>query len=215
MLTFVDKLSQSQIQQFKTFWIDNQNRTYVNWEINGQVLDRRLLISPKDALWSTVEKIVRSHIPNPKNIWCALQRQNFAHQIHIDDFGSDTPGYRYTFVFSLDTMPKFKTFVWKERCWDNSALHNFVSQWGHTRLSTEKKSNISASQDLEHTYDENQNDYLCDYLELDGVYSYKAGDGVLFHADQLHCTSNWIKYPEIPHRDLLQIHVGTDHYLDI
>jgi hypothetical protein len=98
--------------------------------------------------------------------------------------------------------------VWKEKCWDNDALHAYVTEWGKLRRLKKKLSNISETEDLEHTYDENQESYMADYLTLDGTYSYKAGNGVLFDATQLHCTSNWKKYEEFPHRELLQIHVG-------
>ena len=55
--------------------------------------------------------------------------------------------------------------------------------------------------------DENQNDYMCDYLTLDGIYTYKKGSGCLFDARQFHCTSNWPKYKKFKNRELLQIHV--------
>ena len=59
------------------------------------------------------------------------------------------------------------------------------------------------------TYDENQNDYMCDYLTLDGIYTYKAGNGCLFNARQMHCTNNWTKYKKFKYRELLQIHLGV------
>ena len=215
MLTCPNVLSELEISQFKNYWNNNQDKTYINWKVDDKVLDKRLVISKQNPLYTIIEKIVHKYIPNENKIWAALQRQSFAHQIHIDDYGSDAPAYRYTFVFSLDTNPKFKTFVWKERMWNNEALGKFLTRWGETKQLLAKKSNLSFTEDLEHTFDENQNDYLCDYLELDAIYTYEAGSGVLFHADQLHCTSNWIKYSEITHRDLLQIHVITDQYLDI
>jgi hypothetical protein len=97
--------------------------------------------------------------------------------------------------------------VWKEKSWDNAELHIFVNQWGKLRKLKKKVSNISEVEDLEHTYDKNQESYMADYLNLDGIYSYKAGTAVLFDATQLHCTSNWKKYNEFPYRELLQIHI--------
>jgi hypothetical protein len=105
----------------------------------------------------------------------------------------------------LDTVPEFKTIVWKETAASNAKLHEYIANWGQHR--TEKISDISQTEDLEHTYDENQNDYMCDYLTLDGIYTYKEGSGCLFDARQFHCTSNWPKYKKFKNRELLQIHV--------
>jgi hypothetical protein len=160
---------------------------------------------------SIIKRIVGKYFKNINTIWGAYQRQNFAHQIHIDDYGAKEgiKGYIYTFIFSLNTEPRFKTIVWKEECFSNKQLHEYVEQWGKEHRILKKKSNISETHDLEHTYDTNQQEYMCDYLDLDGVYTYEAGSGVLFSAKQFHCTSNWPKYPDIPYRDLLQIHVAS------
>ena len=76
-------------------------------------------------------------------------------------------------------------------------------------------SNISEIEDLEHTYDANQEAYMADYLTLDKIYTYQTGTACLFDATQLHCTSNWIKYNKFPHRELLQIHVTTSEPVDL
>ena len=108
---------------------------------------------------------------------------------------------------ALDTVPEFRTIVWKEKCCDNEELHRYVAKWGEERDHWPRVSNISAVEDLEHTFDKNQGDYLADYLELDGVFSYEQGSTALFETVQLHCTSNWCKYPQHNLRELLQIHV--------
>ena len=150
---------------------------------------------------------------NPINIWTAYQRQSFAHQIHIDDYGMEKNYPCYTMVFSMDTVPEFKTIVWKETAVNNQALQEHIQKWGEHR--TKKLSNISELEDLEHTYDKNQNDYFADYLQLDGIYTYKSGNGVLFNARQYHCTSNWLKYPEFEYRELLQVHIMCEEPVDI
>lgn len=199
--------NQEQLQIFKNYWANNQTKTYVNWELDGEVLDRRLILNESGPEFSLVKEVVLKDFTNPIQIWSAYQRQNFCHHIHIDDYGDDTPFFRYTYVFSLDTVPEFNTIVWKEAAHNNDALKEHVGEWGKQRLLLSKKSNISETQDLEHTYDENQEDYFCDYLTLDGIYNYKAGCGVLFGATQYHCTSNWRKYPQFNYRELLQVHV--------
>jgi hypothetical protein len=74
-----------------------------------------------------------------------------------------------------------------------------------------KKSNVSQQITLDHTpfnY-KKENDYLVDYLELDGILKYKIGDYVLFDTNQLHCSSNFKVYEEYEYKDLVQIHIGT------
>jgi hypothetical protein len=97
--------------------------------------------------------------------------------------------------------------VWKEIVKSNADLANYVKLWNLKRHKLTKVSTIRNEQDLEHTYDENAQDYLCDYLNLDGIFEYQAGSGVLFNGRQLHCTSNWLKYKKFKSRELLQIHV--------
>jgi hypothetical protein len=127
----------------------------------------------------------------------------------FDDYGiekyPDIP--MYTYIFALDTVPEFKTIVWKEIVKSNADIPNYLKLWNLKRHKLPKTSSISADQDLEHTYDENAQAYLCDYLNLDGIFEYQAGSGVLFNGRQLHCTSNWLKYKKFKSRELLQIHV--------
>jgi hypothetical protein len=210
MIICQNELSNLDIEKFKLYWNQNQDSVYTNWVQDNEILDRRLIIDDKSPEIEIVYKICSKYFSKIEKVWCAYQRQNFAHQIHIDDYGTDSEGFVYTFVFSLDTQPKFKTIVWKEKCFSNQKLHELVQLWGQDRTNLPKKTNISEIEDLEHTFDQNQNDYMCDYLELDGVYAYQAGSGVLFSAKQLHCTNNWTKYKDIHYRDLLQIHVISE-----
>jgi hypothetical protein len=215
MITCQNELTENEVQFFKDYWNNNQDSVCVNGEQDGKILDRRLTISDKSAGYKIIERIVNKYFPTVDEFWSGYQRQNFAHNIHIDDYGIDQEKFVYTFVFSLHTEPRFKTYIWQEKCHSNQALHDFVANWGTNKKHCIKKTNISQQEDLEHTYDQNQEEYMCDYLEVDGIYSYQSGSGALFSAKQLHCTSNWTKYQDIPYRDLLQIHVVTSCELDI
>jgi hypothetical protein len=161
------------------------------------------------VLWKMVTDIVSQDFSETVAIWSALQSQRFAHNIHVDDYGlEDYPDIpMYTYIFALDTVPEFKTIVWKEIVKSNADIPNYLKLWNLKRHKLPKTSSISADQDLEHTYDENAQDYLCNYLNLDGIFEYQAGSGVLFNGRQLHCTSNWLKYKKFKSRELLQIHV--------
>lgn len=210
MLKFLNNtLSQVQIDLFKQYWNNNLDQRFVNWKVDDEILDHRMLVEPDPVLWQIINNIVSEDFSDVVEVWSALQSQRFAHQIHVDDYGvekyPDVP--MYTYIFALDTIPEFKTIVWKEIVKSNADIPNYLKLWNLRRHKTPKVSNISQEQDLEHTYDENAQDYLCDFLTLDGIFAYQAGAGVLFNGRQLHCTSNWLKYKKFNSRELLQIHV--------
>lgn len=208
MLLLQNVITQSEIDTFKKYFLDNFERNYVNWVQDGQIIDHRLIIRENSPEFDIIRRIASLNFPNPHKVWSAYQRQSQPHQIHIDDYESTNKGMqRYTYILAMDTVPEFKAIVWKEKCWDNEELHKFVTDWGRMRRFKKKISNISQIEDLEHTFDSNQQDYMCDYLELDGIYTYQTGTACLFDATQLHCTSNWLKYKKFPYRELLQIHV--------
>jgi hypothetical protein len=210
MLILDQIISQEEIDSFKDFFQDNQDKKYVNYQVDDQIIDHRLTIPPTSPLFNIVKRIVATNFSNPIDIWSAFQRQRFPHGIHIDDYESDQNYFRYTYIIAMDSVPEFKAIIWKEKCQDNTELHAFVEQWGKLRKFKKKISNISKTEDLEHTLDVNQNSFLADYLTPDGIYEYRAGTACLFDATQLHCTSNWVKYNKFPYRELLQIHVLSE-----
>jgi hypothetical protein len=213
MLLLDNVISAEEITQFKQYFINNFDKKYVNWAHNDdEIIDHRLTIDKNSKLFEIIGNIVSINFDtdNVLDYWSAYQRQSSPHNIHIDDYMSDQEsGHRYTYILGMDTVPEFKAIVWKEKCHDNAQLHEFVANWGKLRQFKKKTSLISQAQDLEHTFDSNQQDYMADYLELDGIYQYQAGTACLFDATQLHCTSNWVKYQKFPYRELLQIHVLT------
>ena len=212
MKIFKNLLTQEQVQYFKDYWTNNPNQIYVNWTDGDQLIDKRLPLRDGPA-YDQIDQIVRKEFPDYKNMWAGLQEQSFPHNIHIDDYfaNNENSGNRiWTYIFSLDTVPEFKTIVWEETAFDNAELHRWIENWGATKQIENKKTNISQTEDLEHTFDQNQNDYMSDYLTLSGVFTYSAGDATVFDAKQFHCTSNWTKYPQHKARRLLQVHVITD-----
>ena len=208
MKTFNNLITAEQIAKLKEFWTTNAPRVYVNWEAGEDVIDHRLPVLPSDPEWAMIEAIVRAEHPTATDIWSALQKQSRAHNIHIDDFSKRTPHQTYTYVIALDTIPEFKTIVWQEEAHDNDTMiEKYFMSWDPDNAAP--VSNISTTEDLEHTLDPNRNLYLADYLNLDGIFTYQAGSAVLFKATQLHCTSNWNKYPQYKMRELLQIHYAV------
>lgn len=206
-------ISDTECETFKEFWRrEEADRAYVNWEENGVVLDRRLQVLHTDAEWEIIMRIVNENFATTEQVWAAYQMQNFAHNIHIDDYGKDQPLPTYTIVISVLTEPKFKTIVWKEVGANNQELQQTILDfYQDTDTQRTRITNISETEDLDHTPPRQPGMQFVDYLNLDGVFSYKKGDAVLFNARQYHCTSNWTKYPEFTGREFLQIHVvSTD-----
>ena len=215
MLILDQIITDQEISAFKQYFKTNFDKKYVNWQIDDQIVDHRLDIHRNSPEFKVIQRIASTNFKNPDKVWAAYQRQTTPHQIHIDDYGSENNGmFRYTYIIAMDSVPEFKAIVWKENCWDNNALHTFVEQWGKMRKFKKKISNISETEDLEHTLDENQQSYMADYLTLDGIYTYQTGTACLFDATQLHCTSNWKKYNKFPYRELLQIHVLSSTKID-
>lgn len=215
MIHLDNVISNEEIAVFKQNFLDNFDKKYVNWSMEQDVIDYRYSIEKTSPQFKIVQRIVGKNFARPIKIWAAYQRQSLPHNIHIDDYESEKTDYfRYTYILAMDTVPEFKAIIWKETCWDNNKLHEFVEHWGRTRRFKKPVSDISATQDLEHTYDANQQDYMADYLTLDGIYTYRTGTACLFNATQLHCTSNWVKYNKFDYRELLQIHVLSDTPLE-
>jgi len=206
-------LSSEQISILTDYWDNNSDLRSVNWEIDGKVLDYRLKVLRDPGIKDMLEKIISKDFTNVVHIYAALQQQKFAHQIHIDDYDvKEYPGVPvYTYIFALDTVPEFKTIVWKETFESNSELHEYLKSNYKTLMSL-KSSNISETEDLEHTYEDSPY-RLCDHLTLDGIFQYQAGDGVLFNARQLHTTSNWLKYQKFNSRRLLQLHIASQNLI--
>jgi len=215
MMVLDQVCSQDEVNMFKQYFREHYQNKYLNWAVAGETIDHRLLIDELSPEFQIILRIVRANFDNPTRVWSAYQRQTRPHKIHIDDYGSDRPGlFRYTYILGMEDVSEFKVIIWKETCHDNQKLHEFVEKWGRTKKFQKKKNRLSEEQDLEHTYDSNQQDYISDYLTLDGIYTYKTGGACLFDATQLHCTSNWVKYQRWPYRELLQIHVLTEQSLD-
>ena len=205
-MKIIDNLvNTDEIATLKEFWNTKADRVYVNWEAGEDVIDHRLQILQGDPEWDIIKRIVLADCPTATDIWSALQRQNRAHNIHIDDYSKQTPYPTWTYVIALDTIPEFKTYVWKEKSGSNDEMiEEYFKNWDFDTAI--KISNLSETEDLEHTVDTHCGKYLADYLNLDGIYTYETGRGCLFETIQLHCTSNWNKYPQYKMRELLQIH---------
>jgi len=207
-------LSDNEIDLLRKYWDKNVDKVYINGtRENGEVQDYRLDIYRLDPEFEIITKIIKKDFeeylhPNgqPKEnafFWAALQRAHLPHLLHIDDcFVDSRPAY--TYIISFDTYDKHRTLAWKRICLNgNKELYEVLEDWQKNKDTMPKLSKLN---DIEHTPD-NDGDFMLDYFEFDGQYSYVQGSGCLFNARQMHCTSNWKKYNEYEYRELLQIHV--------
>ena len=122
-------VSPDEIAQLRSFWDIHADRVYLNWADEDGVVDHRLPIKDTDPEWAIIKRIVGEDFPKHGRVWSALQRQSRAHNIHIDDYSKENKDPTWTYVIALDTVPEFRTIVWKEKCADNEALIKFIQEW--------------------------------------------------------------------------------------
>ena len=209
-----NELSDSDIQVLRNYWNDNNQYAYVNGRPQGMHpdvgryphIDQRLLIKPDTEAYKILEQIVEKYFPKGTIFWANYQRQICPHDLHVDEYGRGRQEQTWTMIFALDTEPRFKVYVFEE-LFDSCAD---IEPWFEQRVKQAPVSDFSTREDTEHNLDP----YLrganrCDYLTLDGIWSYKAGSGVMFDTNQIHTTSYWVKYPDLVTRDLVQLHIGV------
>jgi len=214
MQIFENLLSDDDINTLKEYWEKNHHHSYKNvfptpdhpYKDRAAFIDQRLLIVEGTSSWQILRNIVDKIDQSSPPIWCNYQRQSMCHRIHVDEYGKDRgPDQQtYTIILALETQPKFKTIVFKETANDGNEVVEVIK---NLPFAEPRKNNSSVEHDMDHM--SNGSNYNCaDWLTLDGVFSYQKGSGVMFDTNQLHSTSNWCKYPEFTHRDLVQIHFG-------
>jgi hypothetical protein len=201
-------LTSEEIQIFKNYWNEHNSQSYINAfatvnhpsKERADHIDRRLLIVPDSEPYNILKRLVEQYFPVDTYFWANYQRQSMGHQLHVDEYGKNRQEPTWTIILALDTEPKFKAIIFKDLCNSCDEMYQMLFD---RQKNSQKVSNITKVEDLEHNIPE-----LCDYMELDGIFEYKAGCGVLFDTNQVHCSSHWTKYPEFKYRDLVQLHIG-------
>lgn len=225
MLIIPDILSADEVLIMKQHWAEHHEQAYINWiQDDGSLVDHRLLIyhTPHftTQLSGIIDRLIDQTFDTTKIVsrWAAIQRQTNPHGAHVDDFGleqqqADSTLRMYTYIIALDTVPEFKAIVWKERAASNDEMIRMLPTFAR------RTSDLSDREDLEHVCRVWADDLpdgisLGDALALDGIFQYRSGWACLFDGKQIHTTSNWRKYGQHTHRDLLQIHVLTHEQRD-
>jgi hypothetical protein len=128
----------------------------------------------------------------------------------VDPFGTDAKNKKYTMVIPILTDERLNTILFKNKFNSNEYWTEAFDDWFTTKRenSNLKLNNLSIIEDFEHTKDEKSEDYIVDYLDIDGIFKYIRSDIVIFECQQVHCASNWLKYPEYESKDIMQIHIS-------
>jgi hypothetical protein len=209
MKVFSQQLSEETLKAFKDHHEKYHKDPRVN-DINLHEIDIRTRIFPHHDAWKYVKEICLRHFPKApdEEIYANYQRQSMPTFMHVDDYGAFREEETWTIIIPMHTDHRLSVVIFKKKFNDNKELQDFVRNFPYENLT--KCNNITKKIHLQHTpYNwKKPEDYLADYLELDGVFHYNLGDYVLFDTSNLHVSSNFKIYPEYKHKDLVQIHIG-------
>lgn len=210
-------IDQQDIATFRDYWDKNNQHTYINaWTNPGhphadrsEFIDRRLLIIKGTKSYDIIRRIVDQIWPGENQpFWANFQRQSICHMMHVDEYGKDRTNPTWTIILALDTEPLWKAVIFKEMFNCGDELVDYLRN--RLDFSQPPRGDYSEAYDLQHmdNWQNGRNFNFCNWFELDGVFEYRAGDGVLFDTNQAHTTNNWVRYPQFQYRELVQIHIG-------
>ena len=178
--------------------------------VNQAGIDIRTLIQEGTDAFDEVKKICLKHFPLVENreIYANYQRQSKPTFMHADEFGADRTEKTWTIIIPMHTDDRLNVVLLKNYFNTNEDLKKFVINFDYDNAV--KKNNASTQVTIDHTPHnyKNPDQYLIDYMDLDGIFEYKLGDYVLFDTNQAHASSNFTTLKEYEHKDLVQIHIG-------
>ena len=178
--------------------------------VNQAGIDIRTLIQEGTDAFDEVKKICLKHFPLVENreIYANYQRQSKPTFMHVDEFGADRTEKTWTIIIPMHTDDRLNVVLLKNYFNTNEDLKKFVINFDYDNAV--KKNNASTQVTIDHTPHnyKNPDQYLIDYMDLDGIFEYKLGDYVLFDTNQAHASSNFTTLKENEHKDLVQIHIG-------
>ena len=210
MQIFHNALSPTTIDIFRKHYESKKDDVTVN-HINSHDIDVRTMIKPGTEAHIEVKKLCQKHFPDTQDdqIYANYQRQSNPTFMHVDEWGINRKQKTWTIIIPMHTDERLSVVLFKEMFNCNEDLKEMVQTFPYD--TSVKKSDVSQQVPIDHTpfnY-KKEDDYLADYMDLDGIFKYKIGDYVLFDTNQLHCSSNFKVYKEYEHKDLVQIHIGT------
>ena len=177
---------------------------------NSYGIDVRTNIKPGHRAWDEIKKICIKHFPDitDDRIHANYQRQSKPTYMHVDELSQSKEDIVYTIIIPMHTDERVGAVFFNKHFLKGEELQKFVEGFDYDN--SEKKSNVSEQINIRHTPTnyKKENDYLADYMDLQGVFRYKIGDYVLFDGNHLHCSSDFTVFPEYQHKDLVQLHIG-------
>ena len=209
MEVFRDAISLDTIDVFRKHHQKYSTEKSLN-QINPVEIDVRTLIDEESDAFAEIKKICQKHFPAVKNseIYANYQRQSKPTFMHVDEFGTGRTEKTWTIIIPMHNDERLSVVLLKNYFDSNEDLKKFLMEFDYEN--SMKKNDVSKQVPLCHTPNnwKKPDQYLADYMDLDGVFKYRIGDYVLFDTNQAHASSNFKIYPEYAHKDLVQIHIG-------
>lgn len=217
---FLDALTADDIEWFsanfnKLINIDPVDRPY-SLEDSRRVygvdvtnIDRRHVLYAGDEAYRRMGDILYRYVPRGTFFYMAYQRQFLPHQLHVDGVYPDTDlNYAKSAIIPLSRNPEgiFKTVIWNRVFLTNKELQEYFKAFIADSSQFPIISNVSQTQDVDHCWGGTPS--IVDTIPLDGVYDYQLGSIGMFDRTHLHCSSNWVKYRLVDHKDVILLHIG-------
>jgi hypothetical protein len=192
----IGTINQHLVLDLSTIWKNYSNEAIPKQGCN---LDTRIIIRKHWSMYDQLDSLVRETFPTVSNWIGFYERQYNPTLLHVDP-----DDLEYTMIIPLHHDPRILTLLWKEKFVHQNQWHKFVCDW----QLDDKVTNCDASQryPLSHTWDENKQIFLADYLNLEAVYEYRLGSFFLFDAKQVHCSSDWTGLDIGKYKDFIGIH---------
>jgi hypothetical protein len=171
--------------------------------------DRRHVLRAGDEAFRRMGDILYKIVPRGTYFYMAYQRQFLPHQLHVDGVYPDTDlNYAKSAIIPLDENPNgiFQTIVWDKVMLTNEDLAEFFKEFIADSSKFEKVGEASDYLDVNHCWGGTPS--IVDYMPLDGVYHYELGSIGLLDRTHVHCSSNWRKYGQGDHKDIILLHIG-------
>lgn len=176
--------------------------------ITATVMDRRHIHTEDSEGHCKMRRIINRHVPPDVTFYMAYQRQFLPHQMHTDK-GSAGPmeAYRKSAIIPLSENINgiFKTIVWNRQFPSNQDFQEYIQAFIANKSQFPIISNVSQMYDVDHCWADSPS--ITDTMTLAGVYDYELGSIALFDQVNVHCSSNWLKYKVVDHKDIILLHI--------
>jgi hypothetical protein len=177
--------------------------------ITATVMDRRHIPTHTAEGYRKMRNIMDRYVPPGADFYMAYQRQFLPHQLHVDRVPSDKEvSYAKSAIIPLSDNINgiFKTIIWNRRFSSNKDLEDYIKAFIADRDQFPIISDVSQMYDVNHCW--KSPPFITDTMTLAGVYDYKLGSIGLFDQVNLHCSSNWLQYKIVDHKDIILLHIG-------